>query len=66
MTSFLRTRKDRHPKPENKARSPRAHDPSGSHADRGEAALRGNGGLDDIERESDETPCGTDHGPSPH
>jgi hypothetical protein len=29
MTSFLRTRKDRHPKPENKARLPHEHDQSG-------------------------------------
>ena len=28
MTSFLRTRKDRHPKPENKARLPHEHDES--------------------------------------
>jgi len=29
MTSFLRTRKDRHPKSENKARLPHEHDQSG-------------------------------------
>lgn len=29
MTSFLRTRKDRHPKPENKARLPHEQDQSG-------------------------------------
>ncbi len=29
MTSFLRTRKDRHPKPEHKARLPHEHDQSG-------------------------------------
>jgi len=29
MTSFLRTRKDRHPKPEQKARLPHEHDQSG-------------------------------------
>jgi hypothetical protein len=31
MTSFLRTRKDRHPKPENKLPSPHDHTHSGDH-----------------------------------
>jgi hypothetical protein len=31
MTSFLRTRKDRHPKPENKLRSPHDHPQSSDH-----------------------------------
>lgn len=54
MTSFLRTRKDRHPKPENKTPPPRAHDPVGdSQAGRGETAPRSNDSLDDITREKE-------------
>ncbi|MFZ1180502.1 MAG: hypothetical protein WAN92_03110 [Herbaspirillum sp.] len=65
MTSFLRTRKDRHPKPENKTQLPRTHDPSGgSHAGREETAPRGNDGLDDITQESGTTPRETDRGPA--
>jgi hypothetical protein len=67
MTSFLRTRKDRHPKPENKDRLLRTHTPSdGNHTGRTENTLRGNGNPDEVTQENSETPRGTNHDPSSH